>query len=167
MNATRIRIIVAGTFALALLGGAAAGLLAARFSLPLSGVQASAGTTAHAQPISLADLRLSAQQREQIRHIWEEVRGVSDECYTQAQQLNQQKDDKVLALLDDRQRKQYEQIYRDYSDHYTRLMAKRERTLKKAIDQTKELLSESQRQTYDEILASRLGPAHGSPAAAP
>ena len=148
MGTRRFRIIFTVSFGLALIAGAAAGVLATRFSSPavvMPGVS------------TLDDLQLTPEQREQMKQIWEEVRNSSDDLYNQAQKLQREHDQKVLNLLNPEQKKQFEDIYNQDRDSYSQLMAKRQIALKKAIENTKKLLSDSQRQKYDAILESRLG----------
>ena len=141
------RIIVAAAFALALIAGVAAGVLATRFSS--SPVIPAIST--------LDDLQLSPDQRDRVRQIWEKVRDESDDLYKQAQQLQHEHDEKILNLLTPQQKKQYQEIYDVDRDRYSRLMGDRQATLKKAIEDTRKLLSEAQQQKYDEILKTRLG----------
>jgi hypothetical protein len=146
---TRTRIFFAISFALALVAGAAAGILAMRY----------AGQTATTSPAAstLDDLQLSANQREQIRQIWEKVRQQSDEMYRRAQELQDADKQRIVKLLTHEQLKQYEDIYNQDRDAYSRLVADWKSTTKKAIQQTRTLLSDSQQKKYDAILKSRLG----------
>lgn len=144
----RLRIIFSAAFALALIAGVAAGVLATRFinrPAPVSAVS------------TLDDLQLSAGQREQIKQIWESVLDQSDDLFKQAQTLQQAHDDKIFKLLTPDQQKQYNEIYNQDRDTYARLLAQRQSAIKKAINDTRKLLSESQREKYDVILKSRLG----------
>ena len=147
MGSKRFRIIVTVVFGLALIAGAAAGVLATRFSSPtvVPGVS------------TLDDLQLSPQQRDQMKQIWEKVRDTSDDLYNQALQLQHEHDEKIQKLLNPEQRKEFDQIYKEDMDTYSKLMAQRQVIVKKAIEETKNLLSSDQRQKYDQILKSRLG----------
>jgi hypothetical protein len=147
MGTRRFRIIVTVVFGLALIAGAAAGVLATRFS----------SSTVVPGVSTLDDLQLSPQQRDQMKQIWEKVRDGSDDLYNQALQLQREHDEKILKLLNPEQQKQFSEIYNQDRDTYSRLMAQRDVALKKAIEETKNLLSLDQRQKYDQILKSRLG----------
>jgi len=151
MKASNVRIVVIVTFALALIGGAAAGLLAARLALP-------SFTSAGPSPaLTLEDLHLSTDQRDRIRGIWQNVRDLSEDYYKQGRVLDENRDKQVQRLLTPQQMVDYQKIYDGYRDQYTLLMAKREKVVKDAIFQTKQLLSDSQRLKYEAILAGRLG----------
>jgi hypothetical protein len=144
----RLRIIFSAAFALALIAGAAAGVLATRFASQSTVVP---GVT------TLDDLQLSSDQRDRIKQIWENVRDQSEDLYKRAEALQREHDDKVFKLLTPEQQKQYKQIYDQDRDTYARLMAERQATVKKAVNDTKNLLSDTQRQKYDVILKNRLG----------
>lgn len=144
----RLRIIFSAAFALALIAGVAAGVLATRFIGRSPPVFASS---------TLDDLELSTRQRDQIKHIWEQVLDRSDDLYRRAQDLQQNHEDRIFKLLTPEQQKQYNEIYNQDRETYSRLLAQRQEAIKKAINDTRTLLSESQRQKYDVILKSRLG----------
>jgi hypothetical protein len=145
----RTRIFFAAAFALALIAGAAAGILAMRF--------ARQPATATSSATTLDDLGLSVDQREHIKQIWEKVRDQSDDMYRQAQKLQDADKQRIVKLLTPEQLKQYQEIYNQDLDVYARLVADRKAAVKKAIQDTRSLLSASQQQKYDEILKSRLG----------
>jgi uncharacterized membrane protein len=151
MRTTKIKLVVLAVCCLSLLGGAAAGMLATRFSRTAHGRV----TNAH---LPLAEqLQLTPDQRVQIQQIWEAVRQQGDESYRQAQALDQHRQDELIKLLTKEQLEQYQKIYSDYQDRYTRVTAQREAAFQQAIDRTKELLTETQREKYDAILSSRKG----------
>jgi Spy/CpxP family protein refolding chaperone len=146
----RLRILFSAAFALALIAGAAAGVLAMRFLFhPAPASTATAST--------LDDLNLSPAQREQIKQIWEKVLEQSDELYKRTQALQDEHDNKIFKLLTPDQQKQYSQIYNQDRETYAKLRAQRDAALKKAVNDTRRLLSDSQRDKYDGILKSRLG----------
>jgi Spy/CpxP family protein refolding chaperone len=146
----RIRIIFSAAFALALIAGAAAAVLAMRFiSRPAPAPTATAST--------LDDLGLSPAQREQIKQIWEKVLSQSDDLYTRTKALQADHDNRIFKLLTPEQKKQYDEIYNQDRETYARLRAQHDARLKKAINDTRMLLSDSQRGKYDGILKNRLG----------
>lgn len=149
MAPQRLRIIFSAAFALALIAGVAAGVLATRFIGRSAPISASSNT--------LDDLDLSSQQRDQIKLIWEQVLDRSDDLYRRARDLQQNHENKIVKLLTPDQQKQYSEIYNQDRETYSRLLAQRQEAIKKAINDTRTLLSESQRQKYDVILKSRLG----------
>jgi hypothetical protein len=100
-----------------------------------------------------------------MRTIWEAVRQRVHQTFDDAQQLQKQRDDSLVALLDDKQKSQFEQISKDYSDRFAQLTRQREQMFQDAVRETKELLSDEQRQKYDQILRTRVPP--GSVAGGP
>jgi len=151
MRSSTSNLLVLVACALALLGGAAAGMLAMKLS---------PGTAAaSADHPSLGDeLQLTAAQRDQIRAIWEHVRQVAADGATEGQRLNTRWEERLKTLLTAEQQKQYEQIHRDYNDGVSALQARQQVAMRDAIERTRELLNETQRRRYDVILAHRLGP---------
>ena len=159
MKAGRSRILFALAFVLALAAGVAAGVLAKRFATTLTAPVTSPGISANP---TLDDLQLTESQRVQIQKIWEGVKDASDQSYRQANQLQRQFDDKVQRLLTPEQMKQYQEYYRQYQQDFFKLQSERDTAVKKAIEETKTLLSDDQRQKYDVILKSRLGQPSGT-----
>jgi hypothetical protein len=153
MKAGSSRFLFALAFALALAAGVAAGVMVARF----------AGSFASVPPPSgIDDLQLTDAQRTQIQKIWEGVKDNSDESYRAANQLQRQFDDKVQKLLTPDQMTTYREYYKQYYSDFQRLQNERDTAVKKAIEETKTLLSDDQRRKYDVILKSRLGPPSGT-----
>ena len=147
MRAGSSRFIFAIAFALALAAGVAAGVLATRFS----------SFQVAPPPSTLEDLQLTGAQRGQIQKIWEGVKELSDQSYDQANQLQQHLNQKTQALLTPEQKDQYAGFYKEYQRQFLKLQSDRDAAVKKAIEDTKTLLSDDQRQKYDVILKSRLG----------
>jgi hypothetical protein len=133
-----------------MIAGAAAGVLATRYAT----IQSPAPTTSIA---TLDDLQLSPEQRERIQKIWEGVKQTSDQSYQKATRIQQELEQKRLDLLTPEQKQKYAKDYEEYRNQYLTLQADRDVAVKKAIEATKSLLSDGQRQTYDAILKNRLG----------
>ena len=154
MTTGKSRFVFTVAFGLALVAGAAAGVLATRFvAAPTSPTPPAAVGGA----LTLEDLELTPDQRDKVKRIWEGVKAQSDQSYRQAQNIQRERDAKVFDLLTDAQKAQYKQIYERYLDENTRLLAARDAAVKKAIEETKSLLSSPQREKYDAVLKSRLG----------
>lgn len=137
--------------ALALLGGAAAGMLAMKLS--------PATSPSLVDHTSLGDdLQLTPAQRDQIRAIWEQVRQKSADATAEGQRLESSWEERLKSLLTPDQLKEYEKIHRDYNDGVSALKSRQEKAMAQAIERTRELLNETQRRRYDVILAHRLGP---------
>jgi Spy/CpxP family protein refolding chaperone len=150
MGTHRTKVVVLGVFALAILGGAAAGMLAGRYMMRAPAI--APGTASLSE-----QLQLTSDQRQAIQKIWLTMQEESDASYRQAEALNQQRENDLMKLLTDDQRKEYEKIHGDYNDHYTQLDADRKLAFNRAVEETKQLLTPSQRQRYEVILANRLG----------
>lgn len=162
MKSRTSRCIVVIAFGLALVGGAAAGMLAMRL-FPTGAPSQSVPSA------SLSDeLQLTPTQRNQIRAIWEPLQSAATSAVADAQRLAQRRDDRIRDLLSTpEQQKAYAQINQQYQDEYAALKARNDRALHDAIERTRKLLDPSQRQKYDVILAGklgRLGADHGQPA---
>jgi Spy/CpxP family protein refolding chaperone len=156
MAAGKIKAILALGFTAAILAGGAAGLLLSRYVKPAPPVVAT-GTA----PLSV-ELKLTADQQSQIRRIWEQVQGINESSYDAGQMLNHWRDDQVLKLLSDEQKKAFEKINSEYADRYTAMKAKRDLAFKDAVEKTKQLLNAEQRIRYEQILAKRLGQEGGN-----
>ena len=141
-------------FALALAAGVSGGILLAR--LPVAGTEP-ADTTAASSPLA-AELGLSAKQSEQMRTIWEGVRTTAQDCFDDARRLQKQRDDALVSLLNDEQKAKFEQISKDYADSFAELNRKRDKEFKKAVEQTRQVLTAEQWQKYEKILRNRVGP---------
>jgi Spy/CpxP family protein refolding chaperone len=141
-------------FALALLGGGAAGLLAARY------FGAGAPPVQPVQTVSLPlsqELHLTPDQRENIRKIWEGMRQTADSCLTKMDWLNHQRDQDILKLLTPDQQAKFEEINRKYQDESAAQVSKRQAAFNEAVAETKKLLKPEQRARYESILAQRMG----------
>jgi Spy/CpxP family protein refolding chaperone len=169
MRKKRIEILLIIVAALAMSAGVVAGLLASR--LPSAAVQQPAATNPATPPPAsfertLADeLALRDDQREQMRQIWEGVRGKVHATFDEAQNLQKERDEALVALLNDEQRVKFAKISQDYANRFIELTKKRDSTFEEAVEKTKEMLDPSQRAKYEEILKAhvRRGPPAGIP----
>jgi hypothetical protein len=153
MKKNRIIVLLIGVPLIALGAGVATGMLASRLPAmnPAHPPQASG-------QLPLAEqLRLSDAQRDQMQQIWERAQSRVRRGVESAQQLQQQRDDALVALLNDEQKAAFEKISKEYADRYAELMARRDEEFSLAVSQTRKLLDEQQRQTYDQILRSHVG----------
>jgi hypothetical protein len=115
---------------------------------------------------TLADeLNLRPDQREAMREIWEGVRERVHGSFDEAQNLQKERDEALVALLNPEQRRKFAKISQDYANRFDALTKKRDATFDEAVEKTKKILDESQRQRYEEILKShvRRGPPQGIP----
>jgi uncharacterized membrane protein len=155
----RIVILLISLTVLALSAGVVAGLVAAR----LPGSSASGDGAPPPPPMppeqSLAEqLQLSPDQRESMRGIWEGVREKVHKTFEDADSLQQERDQAVVALLNDEQKAKFEKISNDFANRYTDLLSQRDKLFDKAVENTKKLLNDEQRKKYEEILKSHVRP---------
>jgi Spy/CpxP family protein refolding chaperone len=170
MSKKRIEFMLIGVTVLALCAGLAAGLLASR--LPGSGASSSSsssstspssGVPADPRTPLVEELQLSPAQRDQMREIWEGVRGKVHQAFADAQRLQKDRDDALVALLSDEQKARFETISKKYASQFDELTHKRDATFQEAVERTKQLLNEEQRAKYEQILKRQVGPAGSAP----
>jgi Spy/CpxP family protein refolding chaperone len=141
--------------------GAAAGMLVARIPGSSAG-SASNTAAAAASPMDrtplVEELQLTPEQRDQMRSIWEGVRDQVHHCFDDARQLQSERDDALVALLNDEQKAQFERISKDYANRYAELVRKRDQTFQDAVERTRKLLNDEQRRKYEQLLKTRVGP---------
>ena len=157
---THIRAVLIGVAVLALGAGVAAGMLASRAAPSATGTPTTGPATASTidrTPL-VQELNLSLDQRDQMRQIWEGVRGQVHDTFTDAQRLQRQRDDALVAMLTDEQKAQFEKISQDYKNQFDDLGRKRDMVFRSAVERTRQLLNDDQRRRYDQILKSAVGP---------
>lgn len=159
MSKKRIEILLISVTALALCAGLAAGLLASR--LP-GGAQPPAPVPSElpaAEPRTalVEELNLSSEQREQMRQIWEGVRGDVRQAFDEAQRLQKQRDEALVSMLNDEQKAKFEKISKEYAGRFDELTRKRDSTFQDAVERTRRILNDDQRQKYDQILKRQVG----------
>ena len=116
--------------------------------------------------MDLRDLRLSPPQRDRMRQIWSEVMQDDFECRRQRDELWQARDEAVLALLNDRQRTQYDEILAGYERGLDRIEQEKHLRVQQAVQRTREVLNDRQAKEYDRIRHHRMpgqGPKGGRP----
>jgi hypothetical protein len=137
-------------FVLALGAGVVAGKLSAR-------VSQSPATTDHPAASLTKALDLSNDQNAQMKHIWEHVRDVAHRCARERNSLKQEHEDKVVALLKDTQRAQYEQINKATNAESDAIDSAEKQAFDDAVKKTRGMLNDQQRLVYDQILKDRVG----------
>jgi hypothetical protein len=127
------------------------------------------GSPTPALPTPLVEeLNLSSDQQVQMRRIWENVRTQVQDCFQRASNLQKERDQEILKLLNDQQKAEFEKIAKRFREVDRNITAEREQIFNSAIHETRALLTDDQRQKYDQILKARLGrvPTTGPVAAA-
>src|SRR5262245_30369222 len=109
--------------------GVVAGMIASR--LP------AAGAAAPTQSTLAKELNLSPQQSEQMRAIWEGVRGNVRKSYEDADRLGHQRDQAVQNMLNPEQKAAFEKLTRDYADQFAALRKQRDAAFADAVAQTR------------------------------
>ena len=83
--------------------------------------------------------------------------------FDDAQNLQKERDEALVALLSDEQRVRFAKISQDYANRFNELTKRRDRTFEEAVEKTKQMLDPRQRTKYEEILKAhvRRGPPAG------
>ena len=162
MKRTRVEAMLIVLTVLALSAGVVSGLVAARLPGTAGGKSDNAPQPPPMPPAtekSLADeLQLTPDQREQMRGIWEGVREQVHKAFDDAQDLQRQRDERIVAMLSDEQKAQFQKMSREFADRYDQLARERDEAFNSAVEKTKKLLNESQRKKYEEILRTHVRP---------
>jgi len=147
---TKLIIACAVAAVLALAAGMVGGMLVSRLPAP--------GPSSNVTQLA-RELNLNNDQEQRMREIWQSVQKTAQDCYRDARRLENQRDKKLEDLLNDEQKKQFAKITQEYNEGYGSLKAKRNAAFRGGIEQTRQLLNETQRQKYEQILKAKLGPA--------
>jgi len=110
------------------------------------------------------ELNLTTEQREQMKQIWESAKTGAIRTYTDAENLQKDRDDAILQILSEEQKAQFQRIAKDYADRYGQLQASRNKVFDQAVEKTLALLNDTQKAKYREILRTHVGPSAGSAA---
>ena len=157
MSPGRKQLVLVALTILPIGAGVVAGMVAAR--LPSSNSPPAAPVSSEIRADGLSEqLGLSDEQARQMREIWENVRGQVRTSYEDAEKLQRGRDEELVGLLNQEQKAKFEKISQSYSDRFAELRRKRDLSFAKAVEQTRGLLSEPQRQKYDEILRTHVRP---------
>lgn len=157
MKGSKTRAILLLAFVFALGAGAVAGLLLSHLPF-LAAASASPANGAVQSPLTDL-LQLTPGQSDQMRTIWEDAQKKSQQVFTDAQGLQKGRDDALVAILTtDQQRAKYEKVTKEYAQRFAELNVRRDRMFQEAVEQTRRILSDEQKQKYEVFLRSRLGP---------
>lgn len=148
------KIVLTLLFMLTLGAGLVAGMLVAR--APIAQAAAATTTRPAARTPLAAELGLTADQSARMHDIWEGVRDEVDACFRKAQEAQQRRDAALVALLSDPQKVVLAQAQQDYNDTVQALKSQRDAAFQHAVGRTEQILNQSQRKRYRQILDSRL-----------
>jgi len=103
------------------------------------------------------DLDLTPEQQAQMKEIWSKV--MTPEGMQQSrqrrQELQQRRDDAIQAMLTDEQRARYREIFAEHEEATEEMYRERSRRVDEAVERTKAIFTETQRQKYEEIRKNR------------
>jgi len=112
-----------------------------------------------------AELKLTPEQQEQMKKIWQDVamRGRNQpQQGERRQQLRVERDEAIAALVKPEDKEKYDQIQKNYHDQLEAMDRELHEAFDKAVKLTDEILTPEQRTKYHEIL-SRHQPGSGGP----
>lgn len=116
------------------------------------------------------ELNLTDEQADKIKAIWSELLRNGGPRHGDARrQTQKERDDAIVALLTPEQKKEYDKIAAKYNDRMNEANRQREAAFQQAIEKTKALLNETQREKYDSLMKKgfRGGPPWGRPGGGP
>ena len=112
------------------------------------------------------ELDLTPAQREQMHKTWSGVLSASRmQLREQKEALRKERDQLVRALLTEEQLAQYAEVMEAYEQKTAALAAERRKAFEEAVERTRQILTERQREKYEELLKQRGGwnRRHGRP----
>ena len=154
------KIVLTLLFVLTLGAGLVAGMLVAH--APMAQAAGATNRSTARTPLG-AELGLTADQSARMHDIWEGVRDEVDACFRRAQEAQQRRDAALLALLTAEQKSALAQAQQDYGDTVKGLKAQRDVAFGRAVQRTEQILTDSQRKRYRQILDSRLSQEAANP----
>ena len=110
------------------------------------------------------ELSLTPAQREQMHKIWSQVISLSaPQEHEQRQALQKERDEAIRGLLSNGQKAKYEEVMQKYTQKLAALEDGRKKAFEEAVERTKQILTDSQRTKYLQLLQERSGrhPSHG------
>lgn len=142
---TRSRIILLLLFILTFGAGLSAGKLFDRHPAP-----------PHRGPSWLSgELNLTPEQRKTILDIWNNVNQSRYEEWDRRRDLGRQRTEAIRKLVPQESQTLLEQINENYTQQLNELSAQRRQSFEDAMEKTKAVLTDEQRQKYEEILTRR------------
>jgi len=115
------------------------------------------------------ELGLTAQQREQMRKIWEGMRPLMKQHREARLAARKHREQRVRSLLNEDQLQGYERIDREYQQELKRLDAERRAAFEQAQEKTRAILTPQQQKKFRAFRdrfrggPGRRGPRHGPP----
>jgi Na+-transporting NADH:ubiquinone oxidoreductase subunit NqrC len=144
------KLVLPVVFLLTLCSGVVAGVLVSR--LPTDKNSSPARNSTELQ----AALGLTPDQQEKMKSIWEGTRATVDDCVTKARDIQREQDEALSSLLTEDQKAKFKKIQSDFRHRSEDLKKTEEQAIHQAVQQTDQLLDESQRKQYHAIIDQRL-----------
>lgn len=101
------------------------------------------------------ELNLTDQQREEMLAIWDNVYKTGSDERTSRRELSKQRSDAVANLISEDKKEELARINDQYNLQVKDLMAQGRDRYMKAVEATKTILTATQREKYEELLAKR------------
>ena len=156
MRTRKLKALLIVACVLALGAGVFAGMVVSR--LPARNTNGTAVVALPADHSELSDeLQLSPSQRDQMRVIWEGVRSKVHDTFDEAQLLQKQRDESIVAILTPEQKAKYMALTQQTADRFSALGVQRDAVFRTGVEETKKLLDDAQKEKYDRILRDRVG----------
>jgi Spy/CpxP family protein refolding chaperone len=112
----------------------------------------------------MAELKLTAQQRDQMGKIWSEVmEGSGRQHGEQRRAASEERDKAIVGILTPEQQPKYEQIQKDYAGKQAEFAQQRKTAFEQAVERTKQILTPEQAKQYDELLKKQRERGFGGP----
>ena len=141
---TRVKTILTIAFILAMGAGVAVGMLGARYP------------ETHRPKSWLGDeLNLSAEQREQMREIWQDASKSRSRDWERRRAFEREKNEAIVALLTEEQKAKHDEINRQFAQKMQEHQQQRELAMQDAIERTKQILTPQQRERYEQIMQEK------------
>lgn len=158
MKTARIKTMIVIVFALTLGAGVVLGNLVDLRQLLLGSGPARAGhnTLVDDSPLG-EELGLTADQRFQMKAIWEDVYALSDKSLRDSRKAQNARDRAIQGLIPRDKLDEYNTINSEYDKEVATIKGSRDKSFNDAVKKTREILTPEQREKYEKILARRLG----------
>ena len=167
------KIVVVIGFLIAFAAGLTVGLEMRQTSIaqpPLAAGPSTRPTTreARGQGWIVSELKLTPDQKQQMDKIWSEMaRGGRAENDKRRQQLREERDAAIIALVGSENKSKYDAIQQKYRDKQQAIDKDMRARFEKAVEDTNNILTLEQQQQYKQMLARHRPPdghdGHGSP----
>jgi cell division protein ZapA (FtsZ GTPase activity inhibitor) len=140
---TKTKAIILTAFLLAMGAGVAVGMLSSRALPPQNNMRAR----------FIEELQLTPEQQKQIDGIWmEQMRGRMREFADEFRSIQQQRETAIAGLMSADQKEKYDQINQQFAQRARDLWKRGEEAFEAASARTRQILTESQRPKFDEML---------------